>query len=258
MIQKNINKLFRRKEAEDKLRHREHRYRIMIESNPLGVFLMDHEGVIQDCNDAFVELMGSSREKLIGFNATESTTPEMQQVIKKALAGEVGIFEGEYTSITGSKTAHLRIVYNPVNPGGNSPTDIIATVEDVSARKRAEEETRTASERMKAIFSSIKDPILVHPYTSNGHGIFSEVNDIACTRYGYTRDEFLQISVKNLLKQDSGESLLAPGRLEEIMTKGHMVFETVHVTKNGEEFPVEVSVCTMDQAEKKICPGCRS
>lgn len=251
MIQKNINKLFRRREAEDKLRLREHRYRIMIESNPLGVILMDHEGVIQDCNDAFVELMGSSRDKLIGFKGTESTIPEMQQVIKKALAGEVGIFEGEYTSITGSKTAYLRMVYNPVNPGGNLPTDIIATVEDVSARKRAEEEIRTASERMKAIFGSIKDPILVHPYTSNGHGIFSEVNDIACTRYGYTREEFLQISVKNLLKQDSDEALLAPDRLETIITKGHMVFETVHVTKNGEEFPVEVSVCTMDQAGKK-------
>ena len=41
---------------------------------------------------------------------------------------------------------------------------------------------------------------------------------------------------------------MAPDRLETIISKGHMVFETVHVTKNGEEFPVEVSVCTMDQA----------
>lgn len=252
MVEDKFNELPRQEAAGNELRKSVNRYRIMIENIPLGVFRMDHEGTIQDCNDIFVELMGSSRKKLIGFKGAESATPEMQQVIKKALAGEVGIFEGRYTSITGSKTAHLRIVYNPVNSGSNSPTDIIATVEDVSARKRVEEEIRTTNERMKAIFSSIKDPILVHPYSSHGHGTFSEVNDIACTRYGYTREEFLKISVKDILKQDPDEILVAADRLEKIMAKGHMVFETVHVTKSGEEFPVEVSVCVMDQAGEKF------
>jgi len=246
-----MDELSRLKETEDKLLKSEHRYRIMFENNPLGVFRMDHEGTIQDCNDKFGELMGSNREELIGLNAKATSNPELRQVIRKALAGEVGIFEGEYTSITGNKTSFLRFVYNPVHSAGSSPSDIIATVEDVSARRRAEQETRASSERLKAIFSSIKDPILVHPYSNNGHGTFSEMNDIACTRYGYTREEFLQLSVKDIIKQDPAQKLLAAERLKKIMTRGHMVFETVHVTKSGEEFPVEVSVCTMDQLGEK-------
>lgn len=223
----------------------------MFENNPLGVVRLDHEGTIRNCNDKFVELMDSSREKLIGLNARETSNPELLQAITKALAGEVEIFEGEYTSITGSKRSFLRIVCNPVHPDGNSPGDVIATVEDVSARRHAEQETRAASERLKAIFSSIKDPILVHPYSNNGHEKFSEINDIACWRYGYTREEFLRLSVQDIIKQDPAEKLVAAERLKKIMTRGHMVFETIHVAKSGEEFPVEVSVCTMDQLGEK-------
>ncbi|EKD37194.1 MAG: PAS/PAC sensor hybrid histidine kinase [uncultured bacterium] len=252
MIKTTLNESARPMEAEDSLRKSEHDFRILFENHPLGVIRMDHEGTILDCNDRFLELVGASREQLIGGNGAEHGLPGIRLVIKKALAGEVAIVEGEYSTLTGSKTTLLRIVYKPVKPGGEPPTDIIATVEDISSGRHAEEEFRTVSERMKAIFSSIKDPILVHPYSPHfGHGTFSEVNEVACTRYGYSREEFLRLSVQDIIKQNPEQKLLAVERLEKIMASGHMVFETVHVTRNGEEFPVEVSVSTMEQGEEK-------
>ena len=245
-----LSELAKRKAAEEELRNSEYRYRIIFENNPLAVIRMDHEGTIIDCNNKFIDLMGSDREKIIGFNGARNSTPKMRPVIRKALNGEEAIFEDEYTSVTGGKTVFLRAVYNPVHPG-QSPTAIIATLEDISVRKRAEEAIRNASERMNAIFSSIKDPILVHPYTPSGHGLFSEVNDVACTRYGYTRDEFLQLSVKDIIKQEPGGQEIAIERLERIVKSGHMVFETVHVTRSGEAFPVEVSVSVMEQAGER-------
>lgn len=247
-----LNESAGRQDAGNRLRKSEHLYRILFENHPLGVFRMDHEGTILDCNNRFSELVGSSREQLIGGNGAEHGLPEIRQVIKKALAGEAAIVEGEYSAATGRKTTSLRIVYNPVNPGGESPTDIIATVEDISSDRHSEEEIRAVSERMNAIFSSIKDPILVHPYSPDfGHGTFSEVNEIACVRYGYSREEFLQLSVRDIIKQNPDQRLLAVERLKKIMASGHMVFETVHVTKSGEEFPVEVSVSTMEQGGEK-------
>lgn len=252
MIKTTLNESARRKDAEDRLRKSEHDFRILFENHPLGVIRVDHEGTILDCNDRFLELVGASREQFIGGNGAEHGLPGIRQVIKKALAGEVAIVEGEYSTLTAGKTTSLRIVYKPVNPGGEPPTDIIATVEDISSGKHAEEEIRAVSERLKAIFSSIKDPILVHPYSPHfGHGTFSDVNEVACTRYGYSREEFLKLSVQDIIKQNPGQKQLAVERLEKIMASGHMVFETVHVTRNGEEFPVEVSVSTMEQGGEK-------
>lgn len=125
------------KQADDALRFSEQRHRIIFENSPLGMIHFDTEGAILDCNDKFAELMGSSKEALIGFNTARQSTREMQDAIKKALSGEVSEYEDYYTSVTGDKTSCLRVVFNPVNPGQSS-TEVIATLEDVSDRKRAE------------------------------------------------------------------------------------------------------------------------
>ena len=62
----------------------------------------------------------------------------MQEALKKALAGEVSVYEDAYTSVTGGKTSFLRVVFNPVTPG-RSPSPVIATLEDIRQRRLAEE-----------------------------------------------------------------------------------------------------------------------
>ena len=127
------------KKVEEALRESERRYRIIFEKSPLGVIRYDCEGTILDFNDKFVEIMGSSREKLLGFNTARQSTPLVRQTLKKALAGERTSFEEHYTSITGGKTSYIRGICNPVKPG-HSPTDVIATVEDITEQKSHERE----------------------------------------------------------------------------------------------------------------------
>lgn len=128
-----------RKQMEDALRESEHRYRIIFEKSPLGMISFDAEGTAVDFNDKFIEIMGSTREKLFGFNTARQSTPKMQETIKKALAGEMAFYEDVYTSITGGKTTFLRGIFSPVFPG-QSPTEVIATIEDITAHKEHEKE----------------------------------------------------------------------------------------------------------------------
>ncbi len=128
-----------RKTMEEALRENAQRYRIIFERSPLAIISFDCEGTIVDFNEKFIEMMGSSREKLLGFNTARQSTPKMQETIKKALAGETVSFEDFYTSITGGKTTYLRGLFSPVNPG-QSPTDVIATLEDITELKQHEQE----------------------------------------------------------------------------------------------------------------------
>ncbi|MBU1568373.1 MAG: PocR ligand-binding domain-containing protein [Proteobacteria bacterium] len=118
--------------------NKDKRYRIIFENSPLGMIRFDPLGAIVDCNEKLIEIMGSTREKLIGFNAARESTPKMQVALKKALAGEASFYEDAFTSVTGGKSSFLRVVFNPVTPG-QSPSEVIATLEDVTSRRLAEE-----------------------------------------------------------------------------------------------------------------------
>ena len=98
--------------------------------------------------------MGSSRAKLIGFNtAKDSKDEKLRAALLKAISGERSEYEGYYKSVTGNKTTPLRIVFNPTEPE-KSATEVIATLEDISERKRMEKELieaiNTADEANKA------------------------------------------------------------------------------------------------------------
>ncbi len=136
--------------ALEAVREKEKDQRIIVESSPLGIIRFDSDGAIKDCNEKFIELAGSSRQDLIGFNTSLYSSPEMSKAIQKALKGEIAFFEDAYTSVTGGKTSYLRVVFNPVNPGMPS-TEVIATVEDISQRIKAEKQLKRSHDELEAL-----------------------------------------------------------------------------------------------------------
>lgn len=133
------------KKAEEKLKDSELRHRVIFENSPLGMIRFSQEGRILDCNDHFIELMGASREKLIGFNTLTQSNKSMQKALRKAIDGHPSTYEDYYTSVTGNKTIYLRVQFNPVNQG-KIPTEVIATLEDYSDRKEFQDHLKNAKE----------------------------------------------------------------------------------------------------------------
>ncbi len=192
-----------RKRTEEMLRESEQRHRVIFENAPLGMIRFSNDGTILDCNDRFVSLMGSSREKLIGFNTARQSTPVMRETIKRALAGETAVYEDEYTSITGGKTTCLRVVFNPVNPG-QPPTGVIATLEDVGDRKRRETALKRSEERFRAVFEQAAAGIaIVDP---SGHIL--DANRKFSEMLGYSKRELTGLNVMEVTHPDDMENEL--------------------------------------------------
>ena len=72
---------------------------------------------------------------------------------------------------------------------------------------------------------------------SNKHGSFP--NDIACERYGYTKEEFSSMTPLDITHLDSQQKI--PERVESLHIEPSSTFEMVHQTKDGRTFPVEIS-----------------
>lgn len=80
-------------------------------------------------------------------------------------------------------------------------------------------------------FASNQHPMWIFDRTSH---IFLDVNDAALRQYGYSRQEFLTMSIRDLLQDQSGfalELLLAPRTAEQY----------IHRAKNGNVFPVAIT-----------------
>ena len=107
-------------------------------------------------------------------------------------------------------------------------------------RKRAGKVLRESEELYRLLFNSGNDAVFVHRPTEDCvPGTFIEVNDIACQKYGYTREELLNLTPADLSDPEKigGYS----SRLKKLLAKSHILFETVQITKDGERIPVEIN-----------------
>ena len=129
--------------AERELREREAEIRRLVDASIVGIFIWDPEGQILEANDAFLRMMGYSREELLSGEmcTTDLTPPEWLDhdrrlwVPKLKMTGSLQPFEQEYLRKDGSRVPVLigaASFDESVNRG-------VAFVLDLTERKRAEE-----------------------------------------------------------------------------------------------------------------------
>lgn len=111
---------------------------------------------------------------------------------------------------------------------------------DPTSRAR-ELEAAFASEACRALAEHARDIVVL----MRSDGTLVLVNDAACAAYGYSRDELLGTSIRDLRAPDTRaqlESQMATAN------RSGVLFETMHVRRDGATFPVEVSSRGVDIA----------
>jgi two-component system cell cycle sensor histidine kinase/response regulator CckA len=106
---------------------------------------------------------------------------------------------------------------------------------------KREEDLRESEEKYRILFEGINDAVFVHDLDEEGlPGRFLQVNDVACRRLGYTRDEFLSLTPRDITTPEEYERI--SDKRTGFASQGDILAETVHLTKDGRKIPVESNV----------------
>jgi len=195
--------------AETALRESEAKYRTLFESMTEGFALYelveDEKGRAVDwrvieVNDAYTRHSGLAREAIVGRRISElfpATYAEYLPTFARVVAtGEPADFETYAKAVD----RHMHVVTFPV--GGSRFASII---EDISARRRAEEALKLGEERYRALFNNMTEGFALHEIVTDAGGravdyVFLDVNPAFERLTGLRRDEVAGRRVSEVLK----------------------------------------------------------
>ncbi|MCK4764832.1 MAG: response regulator [Candidatus Aminicenantes bacterium] len=115
---------------------------------------------------------------------------------------------------------------------------------EISDRKQADEALRESEDRYRALFNYASDYIFIIDPTHKDGPAIVDVNEYACAKHGYTREELVGKPYSVIDDIDSQKDLT--DKALRILGGEILNFESVHVCRDGSKFPVEVSARLID------------
>ncbi|MBI5950680.1 MAG: PAS domain S-box protein [Chloroflexi bacterium] len=238
-----------RKQAEKALRESEERLRQIASSLREVIWLRDAQTrQVLYVNPAFQELTGRTCESFYENRdvVMDAIHPDDREAVVKALAqrSENVHYDKEHRIIHLDGSVHW--VSSRSFPVRNEAGEVYrwATImEDITERKRNERELTILN---RAINQSSDAVFLIDEQL-----IFAYVNDAACRSLGYTREELLTMrpsDIDAVITYDAAENIM-----NQQFANGHYPrFETLHKTRDGRIFPVEISSSVVEYDDAKF------
>ncbi len=230
----------RRRQAEQALRLSEERYRGLFEQSPLGIYRTTPDGRILVANPALLEMLGcDSAEDLAARNLEESGfepdyhRPEFKERLERE--GELRGLEATWLTRQG-RQLHVRENAAAIRGPDGQVAYYEGTVEDITARKLAEDEIRRTQARLRRILDNLQDAYL----QAGPDGRYTMANPAAAQMFGYSSvEEVIGVHAKTFYA-DPGERAFV---LEKLRTEGRLSdYVTRARRKDGTTFWVSLSV----------------
>ncbi len=222
--------------AETVLRRHEERFRSIFMESPIAVVIYDEEGTLIDANPSALDMFGIPNladAQGLSMLDNPSLKPEhweklqnrevvrLQSSLDFDNIRRLGLYEPLKSGV-----AYIDWVITSFVHGG-----YMVQIQDITERKRTEEKLRLTQFSVDAASMSV--------FWITPEGTFFYVNDAACQKLGYTRAELLGMHIADVDPNypcETRDQFWAMFEKDKVLT-----FESMHRTKDGRTFPVEIT-----------------
>ncbi len=263
--------------TEKKLLAEQQKMKLLSSTIPIGIILIDNEGIVRKANTSALDLLGKHKEEMVGkvlgsglkwpYDRQEKRDQEKKNCIEYELWK---IYNDNMTLQTGEEPLITELFFASADIGSpndiwlkinsatlkiNGLTNVVLAIDDVTGMKIAEE----TMGRYRLLSEHANDIIIFFDF----EGKIIEANKAASTFYGYTEKEMLEREIGDLLSPVPTINLKAhtsdnsggiPNSILELYRQigGGIFHEALGRKKNGRTFFIEVSLQSAEIAGKKI------
>ncbi len=232
-----------RRAAETALRQSAESYHGLFNAVRDAIYIQDREGKFVDVNRGAEEMYGYSREDFLGRRPDFLSAPGKNDLaatikaVERTFAGEPQRFEWWGRRKNGEDfPKDVRLF--PGTYFGQAV--VIALARDITELKRTEAALRDSEERYRLLFETIPHPMWVYDLASLD---FLAVNEAAVRHYGYSREEFLSMTIRDIRPpEETGRLMESAARVAQGIDEAGI---GRHRRKDGSVIEVEITSHTL-------------
>jgi PAS domain S-box-containing protein len=223
-------------------------FRTLLERAEPIIIVVAKDGQFQFINRSGARLLGGIPEDFQGKTMADLFPKKMAEGqmadIRKALVtGKTR--KSIRQSLVGNEMRWFEAHIQPLKGFSEDYDRCLVVIMDITEAKQAEEALRKSEEKYKTLFNSAADAIFIHDLK----GRFLEVNDVACQRLGYTREELLKMKPMDIDSPDHASKV--KGRIDDVIRDGYKIFESAQISRDGKVIPIELHARLIDYESKK-------
>ena len=225
-----------RKQAEDRLREGEERYRRLVENSPFCVHELALDGTFESMNPAGLRMMGLANESEIrGVLYLDAVCAKdklaVEARLEQARLGHSSSFE--FATPMGQA---FDSCFVPLTGNDGEVSRIMGITQDITERNAAEVALRESEERYRRVLEASGEAIIGLTID----GLVETWNHAAETMFGYSLDEMRGTSVARLLPADRSEEISLAKQVQSGRTVKE--FETQRLTKDGRLIDIVLTI----------------
>ncbi len=231
-----VNDITERKRAEEELRDSEQRYRTLFDNNPHPMWVYDVEALrILAVNQAAIQHYGYTKEEFLSKTILDMHPGEEISRLLKVIPRDFETLTPKSYWLHKKKdgtTIDVEVTFHGLVFDGHKAR--LGLINDITERKRAEKALRDSEQRYRELFENNPHPMFFYDIETLA---ILAVNNAMVAHYGYTREEFLQMTLKDIRPVEDIPTLLED--LASFTSNIHINSRRRHKKKDGTIFNVE-------------------
>lgn len=200
------------KRAESELKASEQRFRLLVSSvRDYAIFVLDPSGNVASWNQGAERIKGYTADEIVGRHSSCFYLPEdiengkPERELQTAMAAGHYEEEGWRVRKDGSRF-WANAVITAIKDDSGKLRGFSKVTRDITERKRAEELLHESEERHRKLFENNPHPTWLFDRETLR---FLAVNSAAARNYGYSQEEFLAMTIKDIRPPEDVPKMLA-------------------------------------------------
>ncbi|HEY6838591.1 MAG TPA: PAS domain S-box protein [Geobacteraceae bacterium] len=186
-----------RRRAEEELRHSNELFRSLFTASPLAVFVLDPDGTVRLWSSAAERIFGWTKEEAIGSRlpyVPQEKEDEFRLLRERVIAGEsLDGIELQRRRKDGSPVT-VNLYAAPIYDRAGQVVGVMSMLADITEHKQVERDLVQSEQRFRAAF----EDAAIGMCLTGADGRFLAVNHSLCDMLGYTRQELLAMSAREV------------------------------------------------------------